>query len=126
MKSTTLGEICDRTGGVIQTGPFGSQLHQSDYRPEGIAVVMPQDIVGNRISEEKIAYVDETMARQLGRHALAKGDIVFPRRGEINKRAIIQKEQVGFLINCGCYKAQGYYYYKPMPLEEFELLIKNL
>ena len=28
---TTLGEVVTRTGGTIQTGPFGSQLHASDY-----------------------------------------------------------------------------------------------
>lgn len=30
---TTLGEVCRRGGGNIQTGPFGSQLHASDYVP---------------------------------------------------------------------------------------------
>ena len=25
------GSVCDRQGGSIQTGPFGSQLHASDY-----------------------------------------------------------------------------------------------
>lgn len=29
----------------IQTGPFGSQLHQSDYSTEGTPVVMPKDLV---------------------------------------------------------------------------------
>ena len=104
MKSATLGEISDRSNGVIQTGPFGSQLHQSDYRSEGVPVVMPQDIVGNHISDEKIAYIDETLATQLGRHLLAQEDIVFPRRGEINKRAIICAEQVGYFCGTGCLK----------------------
>lgn len=37
------------------------------------------------------------------------------------------KEQEQFLIECGCYKAQGYLYYKPMPLTEFEkILIKEV
>jgi EAL domain-containing protein (putative c-di-GMP-specific phosphodiesterase class I) len=27
--------------------------------------------------------------------------------------------QRDFLLECGCHKAQGYYYYKPMPAEEF-------
>ena len=41
----------------IQTGPFGSQLHQSDYSECGIPVVMPKDLVGGKISEESIATV---------------------------------------------------------------------
>ena len=33
------------------------------------------------------------------------------------------KKQSDFLVNLGCQYAQGYYYYKPMPLNEFEELI---
>lgn len=33
------------------------------------------------------------------------------------------KEQEQFLIECGCYKAQGYLYYKPMALTELEKLL---
>lgn len=104
MRSTTLGEVCDQSNGAIQTGPFGSQLHQSDYRNEGVPVVMPQDIVGNRISNEKIAYIDEALAHKLGRHLLAEGDIVFPRRGEISKRAIIGEREAGYFCGTGCLK----------------------
>ena len=37
-KKVKLGEISQ----TIQTGPFGSQLHQSDYSVIGIPVVMQQ------------------------------------------------------------------------------------
>ena len=33
------------------------------------------------------------------------------------------KEQVNFLLDIGCHYAQGYYYYKPMPTDEFEALL---
>lgn len=36
------------------------------------------------------------------------------------------KEQADFLMKYGCYKAQGYYYYKPMPIEEFEELLQKM
>jgi diguanylate cyclase (GGDEF)-like protein len=33
------------------------------------------------------------------------------------------KEQQDFLLECGCRNAQGFFYYKPMPMTEFETLL---
>lgn len=100
-----LGSICDTVdGALVQTGPFGSQLHQHDYTEEGIPVVMPQDIVGDRIRLDKAAYVDEQTANRLARHRLRPLDIVFPRRGDISKRAIVEPHQEGYLCGTGCLK----------------------
>ncbi len=33
------------------------------------------------------------------------------------------EEQMNFLLECGCNKAQGFYFYKPMRMEQFEQLI---
>lgn len=46
----TLGTICDAGGCFVRTGPFGTQLHQSDYQDEGVPLVMPKDLVDNSIS----------------------------------------------------------------------------
>ncbi len=48
-KMTTLGEIASKPEGIIQTGPFGSQLHKHDYQAEGIPVVNPTHFLGNKI-----------------------------------------------------------------------------
>lgn len=101
----TLGELCDEVPGAsVQTGPFGSQLHQHDYKAEGVPVVMPQDIVGDRIRHDRIAFVDEATAARLDRHALQPLDIVFPRRGDIAKRALVEAHQAGYLCGTGCLK----------------------
>lgn len=90
----TLGTICDTVdGALVQTGPFGSQLHQHDYKDFGVPVVMPQDIVGDRIRLDRIAYVDDHTAIRLSRHRLRPLDIVFPRRGDIGKRALVETHQ---------------------------------
>jgi type I restriction enzyme S subunit len=102
LKVNTLGNLCKLAGGAIQTGPFGSQLHQSDYREQGVAVVMPQDIVDDKISEARIARIDESLAQKLSRHLLVEGDIVFPRRGDISKRAYVSADQVGMFCGTGC------------------------
>jgi type I restriction enzyme, S subunit len=54
-EKTTLGDACRRGGGDIQTGPFGSQLHASDYVTDGIPSIMPQNIGDNRVIEDGIA-----------------------------------------------------------------------
>ena len=102
MIKTTLGEICGQHGGLIQTGPFGSQLHQRDYSDSGIPVVMPKDIYDGRVVVEGVARIPETKASQLSRHKLPVNSILMPRRGEIAKRALIQEDQAGFLCGTGC------------------------
>jgi len=99
--TSTLGEICDRTKGIIITGPFGSQLHESDYIEEGIPVIMPKDIIGGKISEENIARIRESDAVRLAKYRLKTGDIVFGRRGDIGRRAIISQKENGWLCGTG-------------------------
>jgi type I restriction enzyme S subunit len=98
----TIGELCDAGGGRVQTGPFGSQLHESDYSDTGIPVVMPKDILGGRIDESSIARVSDAHVDRLRRHKLSKSDIVYGRRGDIGRQALIRDENVGWLCGTGC------------------------
>ncbi len=101
-RATTLGAEAERCGGVIQTGPFGSQLHASDYVPEGIPVVMPKDINARRVSTTDIARVREHDAERLSRHRLLVGDIVYSRRGDVERHALIGERETGWLCGTGC------------------------
>ena len=101
-RETTLGAICDKVGGIIQTGPFGSQLHESDYSQEGTPVVMPKDIIEGRIITDSVARVASEHVKRLSRHKLKPGDIVYGRRGDIGRQALIRKEQDGWLCGTGC------------------------
>ncbi len=100
-KESTLGAAVEPEG-LIQTGPFGSQLHQSDYVSDGIPVIMPKDISDGRINAETVARVSEETAMRLRRHRLCPRSIILPRRGEITKRAWIDDEQAGWLCGTGC------------------------
>ena len=99
---TTLGEICDKIGGIIQTGPFGSQLHESDYSPDGTPVVMPKDIIEGCIVTDSVARIASEHVERLSRHKLKPGDIVYGRRGDIGRQALIRREQDGWLCGTGC------------------------
>ena len=98
----TLGQICDMGGGEIKTGPFGSQLHQSDYTVEGIPVVMPKNIILGSISLDEIARIGDHDADRLKRHKLGQGDIVYGRRGDIGRHALISATEAGWLCGTGC------------------------
>ncbi|MEV7214323.1 restriction endonuclease subunit S [Kitasatospora cineracea] len=99
---STLASLCDSTGGDIQTGPFGSQLHASDYVKDGIPSVMPQDIGDNVIKENFAARVSAEDARRLSRHLLREGDIVYSRRGDVERRALVRRSEAGWLCGTGC------------------------
>ncbi len=104
-----LESVCS-SGDGIQTGPFGSQLHQSDYSDEGVPVVMPKDLIDFRISISSIARIPEAVADKLGRHRMAPGDIAYGRRGDIGRRAYIGKRQAGWFCGTGCLR------FRPNPL----------
>jgi type I restriction enzyme, S subunit len=97
-----IGEVCDLGGGEVKTGPFGSQLHQSDYEEEGIPVVMPKDIIDGYVDESTIARVSDDHVNRLSRHKLSLGDIVYGRRGDIGRQALVRKKNVGWLCGTGC------------------------
>ena len=101
-REATLGEVCDEVNGIIQTGPFGSQLHQSDYSDVGIPLVMPKDIVEGKIASDTVARVSAEHVERLSRHKLSRGDIIYGRRGDIGRQALIRTEQAGWMCGTGC------------------------
>ena len=103
---TTLGEIVARGGGSIQTGPFGSQLHASDYVPVGVPSIMPVNIGENRLIREGIACIRESDAQRLSKHIVRKGDIIYSRRGDVERRAIVRESEDGWFCGTGCLKVR--------------------
>jgi type I restriction enzyme S subunit len=97
-----LAELTERFGGTIQTGPFGSQLHASDYVESGVPVVMPKDIINRRASTQSIARVGVADAHRLSRHRIQAGDIVFSRRGDVERHALVTEREAGWLCGTGC------------------------
>ena len=102
-EAITLGELCGKPNGALQTGPFGSQLHKSDYQETGVAVVNPTHLAGNRINHEEVPRVSERVATRLNRHRLQELDILFARRGEIGRHGLVTKTEKGWLCGTGCF-----------------------
>ncbi|MBK6554466.1 MAG: restriction endonuclease subunit S [Rhodocyclaceae bacterium] len=98
----SLGDIAD-----IQTGPFGSQLHAADYVDSGIPSIMPTNI-GNRleIRTEGIACIKEADAQRLERYLVRVNDVVYSRRGDVEKCAFITSRENGWLCGTGCLRVR--------------------
>jgi len=99
----TLGELCGKPNGALQTGPFGSQLHKHEYQEDGIAVVNPTHLAGNRINHENVPRVSEQVAQRLGKNRLRKFDILFARRGEIGRQGLVTEAEETWLCGTGCF-----------------------
>lgn len=96
-KEYKLGDFAD-----IQTGPFGSQLHAADYILNGIPSIMPTNI-GSRLNivTNDIVCITEKDAERLKKYTVKSGDIVYSRRGDVEKCAFITSEQNGWLCGTG-------------------------
>ncbi|MBE0508724.1 MAG: restriction endonuclease subunit S [Marinospirillum sp.] len=103
-KVTDLASIVVPKG--LQTGPFGSQLHAHEYVEWGVPVVMPKDMKGSRIDSRTIAYIPLGRAEQLSKHRVKYGDVLFARRGDIGRFALVERANEGWLCGTGCLKAR--------------------
>ena len=101
-KRTTLGEVVSESNGLIQTGPFGSQLHASDYVENGVPCIMPSNMKENRVNLTGIARISDKDAQRLSQHLVKSGDIIYSRRGDITQKALIGDAENGFFCGTGC------------------------
>ena len=88
----------------IQTGPFGSQLHQADYSDSGIPVIMPKDMINGKVETNDIARVSDIHVQRLKRHKVKSGDIIYSRRGDVGRCSLITEREEGWLCGTGCLK----------------------
>ena len=91
----------------IQTGPFGSQLHAADYVDVGIPSIMPTNI-GSRLEvrTDSIACIKGSDAKRLEKYLVKENDIVYSRRGDVEKCAFITSSQSGWLCGTGCLRVR--------------------
>ncbi|QTR46908.1 restriction endonuclease subunit S [Thiothrix litoralis] len=101
-KRTTLGQVVSEGNGLIQTGPFGSQLHASDYVENGIPCIMPANMKESRVNLSGIARISVKDAQRLSQHLVKPGDIVYSRRGDITQKVLIHDADNGFFCGTGC------------------------
>lgn len=85
----------------IQIGPFGSQLHRTDYIEGGIPLINPINIVDNKIVPDLNITISKVKFDSLPNYHLKKGDIIMARRGEMGRCGLITKKEDGFFCGTG-------------------------
>ena len=91
---------------VVKTGPFGTQLSASEYSDEGIPVINVKNIGYGTIIEDDLDYVPDEVCQRLAQHQLQLGDIVFGRKGAVDKHAIITESQIGWVQGSDCIRVR--------------------
>jgi type I restriction enzyme S subunit len=99
---TTVGDHIQRGYINLQTGPFGTQLRASDYVAAGTPVINVRNIGYGDVREDKLEFVSDEVVERLGVHVLQVGDIVFGRKGAVDRHVLISSDQTGWMQGSDC------------------------
>jgi len=102
----TLGQLINDGCAELQTGPFGTMLNASEYTASGTPVIAVQDIGENKLIHNKFVYVDDNTVERLSKYRVLEGDIIFGRKGAVERRARIQKHEEGWLQGSDCIRVR--------------------
>lgn len=124
-------KLCDIAS--VQTGPFGSQLHQSDYVKNGTPIITVEHLGENRIVHNNLPRISDEDKQRLNKYWLTEGDIVFSRVGSVDRRALVKKEEEGWLFSGRCLRVRttsknlnSIYLSYFFGLEEFKIRIRSI
>jgi type I restriction enzyme S subunit len=101
-RQTTVQEFVDRGEAELKTGPFGTQLHASDYVKNGTPVINVRNIGFGSIVPEKLEFIGEETVARLRGHLLQPGDIVFGRKGAVERHVLIKDQQHHWFQGSDC------------------------
>jgi type I restriction enzyme S subunit len=77
-------------------------LNASEYVTQGVPVIAVQDIGENRLNHHDMVYVNELTSERLARYKVRTNDIIFGRKGAVERRAIIKESEDGFIQGSDC------------------------
>ena len=101
-----LGDFIHKKEIDIQTGPFGTQLKASDYTATGIPVINVRNIGYGELRPEKLEFVPDDVATRLQKHLLQPQDIVFGRKGAVDRHLYVSEDQSGWMQGSDCIRVR--------------------
>lgn len=98
-RESTIGELIENGKASLQTGPFGTALKASEYSKRGVPLISVGEIREGYLQiTEDTPRVDKATTQRLPKFVLHEGDIVFGRKGAVDRNARISKEQDGWFL----------------------------
>lgn len=101
-EATTLGEFVSRGGVTLQTGPFGTQLKAAHYTGQGTPVVNVRNIGFGSLRDDKLEFLPPERVEENKRHKLQEGDIVFGRKGAVERHLLVSPSENGWIQGSDC------------------------
>jgi type I restriction enzyme S subunit len=84
----------------VKTGPFGAQLHESDYVQWGTPIITVEHLGEFEVDcTNPPPMISDKDRVRLQQYCLRTGDIVFSRVGSIDRNALIRQPQDGWLFS---------------------------
>lgn len=84
-----------------KVGPFGSLIHKEDYICGGVPLVNPVHMINGKVMKDDSFTISEEQASTLNNYKLKVNDILFARRGEIGRCAIITEKEENYICGTG-------------------------
>lgn len=98
-KKTTIGDLIASGGGSIKTGPFGTTLKACEYTKMGVPLISVGEVgYGSFRIHDTTPRVPPEVTSRLPEFILREGDIVFGRKGAVDRSARIGIEQIGWFL----------------------------
>ena len=97
-----IGKLVQERAISIKTGPFGTQLKAAEYQESGTPVLNVKNLGFGSVSSAKLDHVGADTVERLRIHLLKKGDIVFGRKGAVDRHAYIDDESDGWMQGSDC------------------------
>ena len=92
-------ELLEKYGGEIKTGPFGTKLKASEYTETGVPVISVGEVrLGKIVLHDRTPRVDRGVTDRMPEYVLEEGDIVFGRKGGVERSACVRKDQAGWFL----------------------------
>ncbi|END7240147.1 restriction endonuclease subunit S [Escherichia coli] len=98
-KSIVLNDLINQGHAFLQTGPFGTALKAEEYSDNGVPLISVREIRNGYIKiEGTTPRVSRHTTSRLPKFVLNKGDIVFARKGGVDRTAYITEKEAGWFL----------------------------